>query len=951
MFRRLILPAPLFLCALALGACAPQLSRPAASAPPRPVWAMDTSDVPLDPAFRTGRLANGMRFVIRGNGLPAGTVQVRMEVAAGSLDENEAERGYAHFVEHMAFNGSARVPEGEMVKLLERDGLAFGADTNAQTNFHYTMYSLDLPRKDPALLDTALMLMRETASELTFANDAVGRERGVVLSEMRDRNTWALRSALDEMAFTNPGSLYSRRLPIGTTETLDQATGDSLKAFWRREYVPAKTTILIVGDVDPAAAEAKIRSHFGDWQSAPSAPQPSAGPVIAGDKGRTDIYTDPALSERVTASRNGPWLAERDAIAQRRENLLRQIGYSIVNRRLLTLSRSPDAPFRQAELSTGDVFRAGRTTSLTVDTVDGGWRRGLDAAASEYRRALTYGFAPGEVAEQVAGVRMAHRNAAAGADTRSNAALMGAAIALVRDDVVPSTPASSLQRLESFIPGITPETVLAALKREALPLDDPLLRFAGRAAPAGGAAAVRAAWNAAMRSGVERADGAAASSFAYTDFGQPGRVVADSREPALGIREIRFANGIRLNLKHTDLEKDRVLVQVSVDGGDMLETKANPLATDMVPVLATGGLGKHSQDELQTILAGRTVNLTLSATAETFASIAQTTPADLELQLELTAALITDPGYRPEGEVRYRQDVNAFFARKDATPGSALGTALGGILSDNDPRYSLHQEGDYLALGFARLKADIADRLAHGAIEIGIVGDIPEEVAIALVARTFGTLPPREAEFRPYAEQRQRPFTQDLSRRILRHTGAKDQAVVRFTWPTRDGEDPVEAMKLELLEKVMQIELTDTIREKLGKSYSPSADSEASRTWRGYGTFAAAASVDVADIAATRAAILQAAADLRAGPISADILRRAREPLLEAFDNALKTNRSWLGLVDRAQTEADRIDRQLKARQRLEALDAQDVAAIARRYLAPDKGVEIDVLPVGVDPQ
>jgi zinc protease len=329
---------------LAIAACAqlvvPLQSAAQAAPHPRPVWAMDTSDVPLDPAFRTGRLGNGMRYVIRQNGLPAGTVQVRMEIEAGSLDEREAERGYAHFVEHMAFNGSTHVPEGEMVRLLERNGLAFGADTNAQTNFNYTLYMLDLPRKDPELLGTALMLMRETAGELTFSDEAVGRERGVVLSEMRDRNTWALRAALDEMAFTNPGSLYSRRLPIGTAEALNRATGASLKAFWKRVYVPARTTLIVIGDVDPAATEAAIRARFGDWAAAPALVQPSAGPVHPADKGRTEIYLDPAHSERVTASRNGRWLDEPDSTAQRRENLLRQIGYAIVNRRLLSLSRS-----------------------------------------------------------------------------------------------------------------------------------------------------------------------------------------------------------------------------------------------------------------------------------------------------------------------------------------------------------------------------------------------------------------------------------------------------------------------------------------------------------------------------------------------------------------------------------------------------------------------------------
>lgn len=904
--------------------------------------------MPLDPAFRVSRLANGMRFIIRRNGTPRGTALVRMQVDAGSLDEHEDERGFAHFVEHMAFNGSTRVPEGEMVRLLEREGLAFGADTNAQTNFDYTLYTLDLPRADPKLVDTALMLMRETASELTFSPEAVTRERGVVLSEMRDRNSWALRNAADQMAFANPGSLYSRRLPIGTTEALNAATGASLKAFWSRAYVPQKTTIIVVGDVDPDKVEALIRQHFESWLARPTPPQPSAGPILPQDKGRTEIYLDPALSERVTVSRHGPWLDEPDTIAQRRENLLRQLGYDILNRRLQRLTRQTDAPFRNAALGTGDLFRAGRTTSLVVDTIDGHWHRGLVAAAREYRRALAYGFTADEIAEQVAIIRQMHRNAAGAARTRSNQALVQAALALVRDDNVPATPESSLQRLEAFIPSITPDAVLAALRREAIELKDPLLRFSGREAPAGGSPALRAAWDEAMHGHVTRSGAVSADKFAYTDFGKPGSVVSDTRDPALGIRELRFANGVRLNIKHTDLEKDRVLVQLSIDGGDMLATHDNPLATEMVAALSAGGLGKHSQDQLQSILAGHTVGMELQSTPETFAAITQTTPEDLELQLDLMTAFVTAPGYRPEGEVLYRQNVNNFFNQKDATPGSALANALGGILSDNDPRFSLQKPGDYRTLTFARLKKDISERLARGAMEIGIVGDIPEDEAIALVARTLGALPPREAEFRPYPELRLRPFTRDHTRRVIHHGGPKDQSILRYTWLTRDGEDPVEALKLELLEKIVRIELTETLREKLGKAYSPQADSETSRTWRGYGTFALAASVDVNDLPATRAAIAETLEDLRTRPVSADVLQRARQPMLESLDNALKTNRSWLTLVDRAQTEADRIDRQLKAGERLKSLTAQDVLEIARKYLTSDGAVEIEVLPQGV---
>ena len=260
---------------LAACATAPRLGMPAIT----PDWAFMVSDLPVDPAFRFGKLPNGMRYVIRRNARPERTALVRMNVQTGSLDERDDERGFAHFVEHMAFNGSTNVPEGEMVKLLERNGLAFGADTNAQTGFEQTQYKLDLPRNDPKLLDTALMLLRETASELKFDEAAVARERGVVMSELRESLTYQRRNLEDQLAFFYPLAVYPRRLPIGVPATLDAATGTSLKAFWAREYAPADTSIVVVGDFDPAVVEAAIVAKFADWPPEPQAARGGQGTV------------------------------------------------------------------------------------------------------------------------------------------------------------------------------------------------------------------------------------------------------------------------------------------------------------------------------------------------------------------------------------------------------------------------------------------------------------------------------------------------------------------------------------------------------------------------------------------------------------------------------------------------------------------------------------------------
>ncbi|WP_162925155.1 M16 family metallopeptidase [Aurantiacibacter odishensis] len=903
------------------------------------------SDLPFDGEYVVGELDNGMRYIIRPNATPPEQGKVQLWVDFGSAAERADEQGYAHFIEHMAFNGTTNVPEGEMVRLLEREGLAFGADTNASTGFDSTHYRLDLPRNDMALLDTALMLMRETASEILFEDEAVNREKGILLSERRVRDTYQLRNTIDTLGFLYPGSRISERLPIGTAETIEAADGASLRALYERYYRPENVTVIVIGDYDPAEVEAAIAEHFADWQGEPALDNPPLGPVDLSHDGATDIFLDPALSEQITVAANGEWQGETDTVASRRERVLRQIGYGIVNRRLQRLARQEDPPFRGAAFGTNDFFKEGRTTNLIAAAADGDWQRALAAAQEEYRRAMEFGFTEAEVAEQVANLDQAIQSNAAGAATRDNNSFVTGAVTLLRDGQVPTTPASALERWNEHKPLITPDAVLAALKAEAVPLENPLIRFQGRTAPAGGEEALRAAWESGMDMALEASEQVEAVEFAYTDFGTPGEVVSDTVDDRLDIRTIRFANGVMLNLKPTDLQEDRVLVQVNIDGGDLLDTPENPLATAMFNSLPVGGLGEHTLDELQTVLAGRRVGLGVNSSDDTFTMSAATTPRDLELQLQVYTATITDSAFRPTGEAQYYRNVEDFFARLNATPSAAFSNGIGTILSDGDPRFSLQPKENYLALTFAGLRDAVSDRLANGAIEVALVGDFEEQEAIDLVASTLGTLPPREESFGDYAQERQRAFTQDRSPRTLYHTGPDDQAMLVMVWPTRDDSDHVETLQLEMLERVLQLEVTDVLREELGQTYSPGVDADQSRTYEGYGTFDISAQVDTGQVDAARDAMLSAVETLRAAPVDEDMLLRARQPLLEAYSNALDTNNGWMNLVDRAQTESERIERFLAGEERLRAVTPEDVLAAAQRYLDPAQRVEIRVLP------
>lgn len=930
--------------ATALNAQDTAVAEPAAQTQP-PVWAFEASDVPVDPGYTFGQLNNGMRYVIRSNATPQGTALVRMRIASGSLEETDSERGLSHYLEHMAFNGSSSIPEGEMIKLLEREGLAFGADTNASTGFEHITYMLNLPRNEAALLDTALMLMRETASELTIAQDAVERERGVILAERRDRAGYQQRNLEDNFAFIAPGARYVDRLPIGSIEVLESATAKQIRALYARSYTPANTVLVVVGDFPVGEVEAAIRARFGDWQAAPAPAEPDAGPIDVNRKGLTDIHLDPALSESVTISRLAPWIDRPDTLANRRDARLRTVGYGIINRRLARLARGADAPFRGASFGSGDLFEEARITSLTISSADGAWRQGVLAAAREVNEALTYGFTQAEVDEQLANTRTVLENAVKAAATRGHPVFAGAALALASDERVPTTPEWQLAAFEALAPDITPQAAWQAVLADAAPLEEPLIRFEGRAAPEGGEAALRAAFSEAMALPIAAPEDSGPLAFGYDDFGTPGSVVSDTIEPRLGLRFIRFANGVRLTLKQTAIREDRISFSLAVDGGDLMNTRDDPLRVALTSSLALGGLGRHSQDELTSVLAGRSVGFGLSSATDAFGASGTTTPRDLALQMQVLTALLTDPGYRPEGEERFRKGIDNYFATLTATPSRAISTAIGGILSDNDPRFTLQDKAAFLALDYAKLKAAISDRLLHGAIELALVGDFDEAEAIAAVAATFGALPAREPEFQPREDARTRSFTAERGPRTLTHTGEADQALLQWTWPTTDDSDHAETLRLGLLARVMRIALTDKLREELGQAYSPSAGAGNSRYFRDYGTFSLSASVDIAQVAATRAAVAELLDELRAAPVDADMIERARRPLLEEYDNALKDLNGWIGLAARAQSEPDRLDRWHAAPDLIRAITPEDLHRAMLKWLNPDGAVEVLVAP------
>ncbi len=942
------------LAALLLTGCvaaqtAPQIAAPAAataaSTPQSPAaraWGYADSDVPVDAEVRFGVLPNGMKYALHRNTTPRGVVILRMQYDIGALAEAEDQRGLAHFLEHMAFNGSTNVPEGEMVRLLERKGLSFGADTNASTGFDTTTYQLDLPQNTDDLVDTGLMLFRETASELLIAPEAVDRERGVILSERRARDTFGLRNLIDGLDYIYAGTLLPNRLPIGTEEVIRTAPAQRLRDFYDAYYRPERATLVITGDFDVAAMEAKVQSRFADWQGRGANGLDPVPGVPAFDRAASaDIFVHPAISESVSVTRLKPWTLRPDTLAERRRNLMESVAESIIGRRLSRIALAADAPFSSAGLSESNSFDVARALSLVAQAREGSWQQSLTVIENEYRRAVEHGFTEAEVTEVVANLRTSSRNAVAAVATRNSAGLANRLLGAADGRTIVVAPADSLALFERFAPEITPAAAHAALRAMVADYGAPLVRVTAKAPVEGGEAALLAAYQSATRLAVAAPEARAAQAFAYTNFGTPGTVVADDRIDDLGIRRIRFANGVMLNMKATDFEDDRIRMTVRIDGGSLLATREDPTRVVLASLLSLGGLEAHSSDELRTIFAGRTVSLNFGSGTDAFVIGAATTPADFAYQAQVAAAMLTRPGYRPEAIDLFRRVIPQQYAANDATPAAVIGRDVGGILADNDPLTLTPPLATVMALDWAGLRPAIADSLTNGAIEIGVVGALDQTAVIEAIAKTFGALPQRRAAFDPHAEARVRRFASDRSTRTLIHKGEADQAIVQTYWQARDDADLGETVRIDLLAEVMGILLTDELRERLGRTYSPSASANLSSDFPGYGYFAASANVDYGDIAATEAAFAAIAAQLRDAPISDDILARARTPYLERLTRSRRENGYWLGYVSIATSDPARLDRSRRSIDELRGVTPAELQTIARRYLTPERQLTI----------
>lgn len=932
---------------LALASCSPRTETDVAAAEGlAPPWAFETSDVPVDTAVRYGALDNGMRYAILANDTPSGTAAIRLRFDVGSLMEADDQRGLAHMLEHMMFNGSENVPEGEMVKILERAGLAFGPDTNAYTNFDETVYQLDLPDVSDETFDTAFFILRETASRALIAPDAVDRERGVVLSELRAGDTYQRRARDALWGYLYPDALFPKRMPIGVSEVLTTAPAARVRDLYETYYRPERTVLVAVGDFDADAIEARIRATFADWEPArPDGPDAAAGTVTPRPRG-AGVFVHPEQPTNIAVNVMRPGAFEPDTLANRRKGLVRSLGFAMFNRRLQRLARETDAVFLSGGASYGLYFDAIEQATLNMVSEPQAWPDALAVGEQELRRALEYGFSQPELDEQIASYRASYEAAAEGAETRRTEGLADRIVGDAAAKAVTTDPRGDLERFEALASAVALDEVEAAF-REVWGDEEPLLFLSTNAPVDGGEATVLAAYDASRAVPIAAASFGVDEDFAYTNFGPPGAVATETHVDDLDFTEFTFANNVRLNVKTTDFEDDRVRVSVRVGRGGLEMPKDAPGVEWVADnAFITGGLEAHSFDDMQTLLAGDNVGFGFQVQSDAFAFGAVTTPGDLALQLQIFAAYVAAPGFREEALARYRRSLEVWYDTLDATPAGVASRDIPRLIARGDPRFGVPSKEELMARTLEEAHAAMADALDAGAIEVALVGDVSVEDAVAAVAATFGALPPRAVDRAYDASLLDVRFPDPVAEPVrLEHAGEATRALIYTYWPSTDDRDTRLSAAVSLLRSVMDLKLNDRVREADGATYSPRAGSTMSPLYPGYGYLFVSLDLAPNQVDAYFGVIDEIAAALAAGDISEDELQRARQPMLEDLEEAEESNTSWINLLYTAQTKPRYLDVRRTYRDLLAGLTVADVTAAAEAYLDPAKAYRIAILP------
>ena len=855
-----------------------------------------SAPIPVDPKVRIGTLENGLTFDSRQNTKPENRASLRLAVNDGSLMEEDDQQGLAHFLEHMAFNGTANFAHNELVSFLESLGTRFGPDLNAYTSFDETVYMLEVPTDTAGVLDQGILVLSDWAARITLDPEEVEKERGVVLDEWRRGLGAGERIRKIQWPVLFRDSRYAERLPIGLAEVIQNAPAQRLQDFYTTWYRPDYMAVVAVGDFDPDQVEAMIRAHFG---SIPKPETPLVRPVYPvphHDEMLAVPATDKEMPRTTVSVVFKHEARDSGTLGDLRTSLVDLLFTQMLNRRFSELREKPDAPFLWGGTGVGSQVRTLDAFRFFAATREGEVERGLTAGLTEIQRVRLHGFTAGELERVKADLTSQVESMYAERDKTENNDYVGqyvdhflegdeiAGVEFYYEVGIPLIQEITLAEVNGAIDRLIHEdnTVILATGPEkdgaALPTAEELL------ATARAAAALT----------PEPYEDSLGGAELLSELPAPGTVTARREIASLGVSVLNLSNGVEVWLKPTNYKNDEILFRGQRAGGTSLVSPADYVSASLATaLLSEAGFGGFTPSEIRKLLAGKEASASPYVSTFTEGIAGSARPQDLETALQLAYLCWTQPNDREDAYAVLTDRWRSIIENRSVDPNARFGDRL---MEVNYQDHYMYQPPSLEMLEvFSREKAMAfyRERTANaGGMTFWFVGNFDPAEIEPLVLRYLGSLPGTPGHTSTWKDPGIH-FPNGITEEVV-YAGSEPKSSTVITWPAPVTEDEYAMFYMRMAADALRIRLREIMREELGETYGVGMSYSALSPYNQYSTTSISfgcAPEHAGEL--TGVAMTEAAKFASEGPTDEET-QKVREQEIRAVEEREQENGYWL---------------------------------------------------------
>ena len=915
---------------------------------------MQLPPIPVDTAVRIGKLPNGLTYYIRHNGYPEHRVNFYIAQRVGSIQEEENQRGLAHFLEHMAFNGSENYPGDKLLEYMRSIGVEFGRDLNAYTSIAETVYNIDnVPSGNLAALDSCLLVLKDWSNGLTLDDKEIDKERGVI------ENEWRLRSSADQRMFERnlekmyPGSKYGRRMPIGTMEVVKNFKPDVLRAYYHKWYRPDNQAIIVVGDIDVNRTEQKIKEMFSGIKLDPNATPVVPEPVP--DNNEAIIIVDKDKEQQINIvqlifKHDDVPDSLKGNLAYMLQTYAVSLSTQMLNARLAEVAQNADCPFVQAGVSDGDYLFAKTKDAFMAYCVPkpGQTDAAVSAVMREVMRATKFGFTATEYARAKSEYMSQLESVYTNRDKRNNSVYCN----LYTRNFLDNEPIPSIDDeymiMQQLSPAIPVEAINETMKQLVSVTDTNLVVLSFNTEKEGAVYPTEEG----IKKAIDAVHGEQLTAWVDNVKQEPliaqlpakGKIVSEKENTTLGYKELALSNGARVLLKKTDYKDNEVLLNASSKGGSSLlgeEDIINAKAFDAV--IGSSGLGNFDVTELQKALAGKQANVNLQLANFHEIVSGSSTPKDIETLFQLTYLYFTDIKKDEKSYAQLMTTLETILKNQELSPDAAFSDSLMVTLYSRNPRNTNIKVEDLKKINYDRILQIAKERTANaGDFTFEIVGNFDEAAIRPLIEQYIASLPGNGQK-----EQWKKISTYNRGEAVNKFTRKMEtpKANAYMYWYNLDVPYSLEnAVAVGAAGEVLEMIYLKKIREDAGAAYS--AGAAGSCQYGGDTPFTALIGICPMDPAKSDLAlkIMDEEAKKLCTTVDADMLNKVKEAMLKKADDAARTNGYWLSVIDTFDEYG--IDTHTTYKDLVKALTPEKVAKVVKDVIfAGGNSVKVIMLP------